>query len=318
MYQVLVCSNYDELSVERQQICVELANMDCIATGFPFSAQSNVELYKANLKMLEQADYVIFIIGSQYGCLSPSGVGYVHQIFAQANARGLPIASLIYEGEHRSSGDSVDFTRLQGFKGQLHQSYWRAWRSSAELVQFSCQIVESLIEEYPSVGWSRGAPTDSSSEVVRLQRELQALEHELSLSHAGEGHSSEIRVQELNFSCQMFSQGNTHKIDDRVILDTQRLFLLFAPALTSAPTEARLYRAFCDKILEAVRPALQKKYPQGHAFLNLKARVDNFDELKVRYLADGLAREDDGRWKLTAAGNRKMMRLMAKKHLKEE
>jgi hypothetical protein len=317
MYQVLVCGNREELEHERQRVCIELANMDCVATGFAFNRYNNDELYQVNLKALEQADYVLFIMSNTYGCLSPSGVGFVHQIYAQANARSIPVASLLYSEEDKRGEDDVDFTRFKGFKAQLMHSTHRHWKTLDE-VKLGCRdMIAMLLKEYPAIGYNRAIDIDEISQVEQLKREKKALEKELeNLAHAGDHHEGEVRVQELNFSFQMFAAGNTHKMDDRIILDWQKLFLLFAPALTSFPTESRLYRTLCDKILEAVRPALKNKYQKSHAFLNLKVRMDNFDELKVKYLSDGLAVEDDGRWKLTSAGNRKLMRLMAEKRMK--
>ena len=150
---VMVASLERHLEEERKILNEAIVGQNGLPVGLAYPAIPANYIYKLNLQCIQDADYVVILLGTEYGALSDKGVGYIHATYAAAQAARKPVVSLIYNGEKWHDTDSFDKKRLEGLVDQLKTGvvyYWHDWDSLRDGAE---RALEYIYETYPSVGW---------------------------------------------------------------------------------------------------------------------------------------------------------------------
>ena len=119
---IMVASLEREMHAARKTVFEAIFGMSGIPVGLAYPLTPANYLLKLNQQCITDADYLLLIIGEEYGALSDKGVGYLHATYASALAQRKPIVSLIYQGRQKLSHlDEFDQKRLAGFIQQLQK-----------------------------------------------------------------------------------------------------------------------------------------------------------------------------------------------------
>ncbi len=308
-YQVLLIANEKDLTKEYRLAQETLAANHAFISGFPFPLHTDNYLWKLNQNGLNDADYVVIITGADYGSLSQTGVGFVHRLFASAQALNKPVLSLIYRGNEKEQGDATDQLRLAELEAQLLQGVVREWKNKDDL-QMQLEIgFEKLVEHYPSRGWIRPEHlmSNAGQEVKALKRQLKLLKKELENQRQGE-QSEEFQIpMTVPYQCKAFIGGNMKPIEHQVTLTAGWIFSALAPHMMDETAESKIRTSFFEQVLDHQRKYLGQKYPESHAFVDLKVPLSVFNSIKVNLRAHGLMTIRQGKWKLTPLGEHRLL-----------
>lgn len=104
-------------------------------------------------QQIDVCDYLIFIIGDNYGTLSPSGVSFLHLNYIYAATKRIPMLVFIKKvKDSQISRQREDLATLIE-KEQLNYVY--SYHDTASFKQDYQSYLESLIKSNPKVGWQK-------------------------------------------------------------------------------------------------------------------------------------------------------------------
>lgn len=105
-------------------------------------------------QQIDRCDYVLFVIGDEYGELSPSGVGYLHLSYVYAVTKRKPIFAVIKNPattiQHQRQ--QLEFTQLIQ-KDQISQI--AEYRQSDEAIPHILKGLKNLIQVFPCPAWCK-------------------------------------------------------------------------------------------------------------------------------------------------------------------
>lgn len=313
---VMVASLERHLEEERKILQEAILGQGAIPVGVAYPAIPANYIYKLNLQCVNDADYVVLLIGCEYGALTDKGVGYIHATYAAAKAARKPVVSLIYKGDARHSLDSFDQKRLEGLVDQLKNDSVYFWTDSDSLRDCAELGLENIMETYPSVGWVRAdlqplVPEGSSKDqsmIQKLKQQVNQLKERLQNSEAPiPAEAVEFENDSLPwlvaYDCNAFREGRLKQMDGSLELNLQTVFEWLAPTLLAPVTEAKLRAVLSSRIHADVLKQSQRRWPGCHAVSDVKVQQMSIDELKVRLRSlNAIAFDAHGRWQLTPGG----------------
>ncbi|WP_119393995.1 DUF4062 domain-containing protein [Salinibius halmophilus] len=319
VYQVLICSNQVGLSQARHDLREILAERRCVATGLSVPADADEQLWVLNSQQLRDADYVIVLMGGSYGAITETGVGHVHRLFSQAIALNKPVVSLIKMDSQEDATDPVDAMRAKNFLAQLQRQPHEYYADVQTYREAASRAVERMLSQAPARGWQPVGATNASElsqeverqrlEIDKLRRDLQAMTAKSFEAWLDEDVMSSTQV--LNFSVKKYQDGNVSTIRETVTVTGEQLLTTLAPAMATPATDAHIYVGFCERLLERLLNQLKVRFPDAHAFLQLKVVSEDFDKVRAWGYTLNLMENSDGRWRLTAHGTHQMSLLLS-------
>jgi hypothetical protein len=317
-YQVQIVSMQTDLDKERRIVEEALSAQDAFYGGFSFPDHTDHYLWKLNQKTLSDTDFVVILLGNQYGPMSATGVGYVHRTYASAYAMGRPTLSLVYRGDAKPTADETDFKRLEEFRAHLKKGLYIEWRNKDELRDAVERGFEKLVENNSAKGWVR--PEDRiqnvDQQVMALRKQVALLRKELEKVRLGSGPTEDKEQQSLSlaYECKVFFGGTMKNINGLANWSLEKLFMTVAPSMMEEIPENKIKAVLFDQILETERPKLMRQVPQAHAIVDLKLASQSLDTIRVKLRANGLMTFRQGKWKLTPLGEHRLLYLSEAEH----
>jgi hypothetical protein len=315
---VMIASLERGLTEQRKVLQEAILGQNALPVGLAYPAIPANYIYKLNTQCIADADYVLMLIGTEYGALTDKGVGYIHATYAAAQAARKPIVSLIYSGEKRALDDKFDAKRLEGLIDLLKSGTVYYWHDQDSLRDSAEIALEQVFEAYPSVGWIKAdlqplVPNTSSddqsliqklrTQVTQLKQKLHIVNVEANVDEVSLG--SDSKPWHADYQCNAFREGRLKQVDDSVELSLELIFEWLSPSLLSPTTEARLRAVISGKINPTVLAKAQATWRGCHAVSDIKVSQNSIDDLKLRLRAlNVIAFDGHGRWQLTPAGER--------------
>jgi len=315
---VMVASLERHLEDERKIVHEAILGQGALPVGLAYPAIPANYIHKLNLQCISDADYVLVLVGSEYGALTEKGVGYIHAIFAAAQAARKPVISLIYTGDVERATDEFDQKRLKGLVDLLRSGIVYYWDSDDSLRDGAERGLENVFETYPSVGWIKAdlqplipefVPDDNNI-IHKLKNQVSQLKHKLQLFHAEEStpaldFESDGNPWDVSYHCNAFREGRLKQFDGIISLSLPEVFEWTSASLLSPVTETRLRAVIASRLHDKVLFKAQSSWSGCHAISDVKIDQLSFDDLKVRFRSLGLISFDShGRWQLTQGGER--------------
>lgn len=310
MRTVLIACQLPEMAYLQERLQRYLAAADCVFCGFGFHATDGEAEFNSNVRSLKQADLVIVLQGLCYGTLSENGVGFVHRLYSQAKALRKPVLCLI-DKKAGGSTESLEDRRVNGFVNQLRTQQHGFFHSEPSILDDTAPLLDQFLAQCP-VSWVKAStevatvnPQPELQQQVRLlQRSLQQRTRELLDSLVAE-HRVDPQLM-VHYGVKKYQDGNVQIIQDRIRLSWPHLICLLGPSMTTPGTDASIYASFCQRLLEFIHASLVSKYPQAHAFVHLKVKPGDFDQIKALSFSLGIVTNINGEWALTAFGTHQM------------
>jgi hypothetical protein len=182
-YQVFISTSGSEMQPERMILAQTLVGMGFFSWGLEQRTPLSTAFAR---RQVDDCDYVVILLGSQYGEQSVSGVGYMHLEYIYAVTKQKPMIVFMHEdplSRDISLQDSKPELRekFQEFRKLLQQEVdqvftYRSMRDLEMAVRFN---MPQMLERYPVQGWVRPQNTQAlHDEIDSLKAKLEQLETE--------------------------------------------------------------------------------------------------------------------------------------------
>jgi hypothetical protein len=315
---VLLGSLERNLFEERKIVSEAIFGQGGIPNGLAYPAVPENYIHKLNLQCLDDANYVLLLVGSEYGALSDRGVSYLHAVYAAAQAKQKPIVSLIYQGDKKPSFDLFDQKRLSGFIDLLHSKPVYYWHDKTSLRDAAERAVEEIFEAYPSNGWVKVGSDDAyeSGMIDKLKEQVSLLSRKLASQR-----TKETRVQPsdifknceplmLKYHCNAFREGRLRQLDGSIQIGFQQIFENIGASLLAPANESKVKLLITNPLTPEVLDKAKSTWPDCHAVSDIKIDQVSFDRIKLKLKKLHLIQFDrNGRWQLSIAGEQLMLTL---------
>ena len=303
----------------RQVLFEAVLGQGGIPVGLPYPSIPTNYIHKLNSQCLADADYILLLLGNEYGALTEKGVSQVHAAYAAAQGLRKPVVSLIYNGPVNARQDDLDGKRLAGFISQLEGSQAYHWHDDDSLRDSAERALEMIFETHPSVGWIKNDLSKQSRQqdnklVAQLKEQVAQLKRRLKSApesvKSAVSLDSDRRSWAVHFHCNAFREGRLKQVDGYLPLLLKDAFGYLAPSLLSPISEIRLQTSLASKIHPKVLGQVQSDWQGCHAVSDVRIGQDSTDELKLRLRALSLIDFDaQGRWVLTPTGEALALRM---------
>lgn len=161
-YLFFVSSTYNDLIEVRHQVMQAIMDEGHFPIGmenFPASGKSPLESIKEHL---ECCDYLILILGDQYGSINTeSGISYTEEEYIYAVEHHIPVLAFLKSSPKSSSPSKTNKTttakKLTKFRERVSNGKItiKNWDSSKELKSLVKSSIHYAIEHQPRPGWIR-------------------------------------------------------------------------------------------------------------------------------------------------------------------
>jgi len=313
---VMVAALERNQETERKVVQEAIHGQGGVPLGLPYPAMPTNYIHKLNLQCMADADYVLLLIGTEYGPLTERGVGYIHTLYAAAQSTRKPVLSLIYSGERDAAVDRFEQKRLDGLVSSLKSGLIYYWQDADSLRDGIELGLENMFETYPSLGWVKAEIqplfheiNPQNDKLVRqLRQQISQLERKLKVVKSKDAplahsFSDDHRPWQVGYQCNAFREGRLKPFDGVLTLDLAEVFQWASATLLSPTTETRLRALMASRLHERVLHSAKKAWSGSHAVSDIRIDQASFDEFKTRLRGLGLISFDQhGRWQLTANG----------------
>ena len=339
-YQVFVSSTYEDLREERQEVIHALLELDCIPSGMELFPAADEDQWSLITEVIDECDYYVLILAGRYGSVGKDDIGYTEQEYRYALEQNKPVIAFLHKDPEslpaRSTEESMaGKNRLKAFRRLAEKKMCKYWTDAKDLGSVVSRSLVKLQKSHPGVGWVRGdrVPNEAAStEILRLQKQIEILESELEIARTQAPPGTEDFAQGNDIFKIGFSFMYGHPIlgmkrgfDEIDELTWDDIFYFISPLMIQEATDFQLKESLDDVVSRFGLEVLNKKMnddkvediPQFKSF-----EIDNHDftTIKVQFRALGLIRESqknrsvkdtDLYWALTPYGNSVMNRLRA-------
>ena len=176
-YQVFISTSGKDMQPERMVLSQTLVGMGFFSWGLEQRTPLSTAFSR---RQIDDCDYFLLLLGSQYGEQSVSGVGYMQLEYIYAVTKQKPIIVFMHEDPESRSEDLHDEKpelreKFREFRKQLQQEVdqvicYRTLRDLELAVRFN---MSQMLERYPTTGWVRPQNTQAlHDEIERLKSKL--------------------------------------------------------------------------------------------------------------------------------------------------
>lgn len=170
-YQIFVSSTYEDLINERNdtiKTIIRLNHFPASMEGFNASDKNQFEYIK---RVIDDSDYLVLIVGNNYGAAAEDGTSYTEKEFDYAVARGIPILAFVQSNFNAGAKQDVSVTRewrLNRFIEKVSTNRVAPrWKTREELSGLIPTALSQAFEDAPQQGYLRGSQTRGSSLITR-------------------------------------------------------------------------------------------------------------------------------------------------------
>lgn len=183
-YQVFITTSGSEMQPERIVLSQTLVGMGFFSWGLEQRTPLSTAFAR---RQIDDCDYVVVLLGSQYGEQSVSGVGYMQLEYIYAVTKQKPVIVFMHADPAARDPSLHDITpqlreKFQEFRKLLQTDVDQvfSYRSLRDLEMAVRLNMPQMLERYPVTGWVR--PQNSQSlhdEIDRLKSKNTQLETEV-------------------------------------------------------------------------------------------------------------------------------------------
>lgn len=283
-YQVFISTSGAEMQPERIILSQTLVGMGFFSWGLEQRTPLNTAFAR---RQIDDCDYVVILLGSQYGEQSVSGVGYMHLEYIYAVTKQKPIIVFMHE-DPASRDPSLHDTKpelqekFKEFRQLLQQEADQVfcYRTLRDLEMAVRLNMPQMLERYPVSGWVRPQNTQAlHDEIDQLKAKVAQLERDGSTREVDPFLSlpkvSMHEVFSFEYRMHAYQDGNFKelKVQKRLIW-AQLLAILGSTFINPTPEEffsKRMNEYLNETGLEDARAEMPRAHAVARAQINIRA-----------------------------------------------
>ncbi|QDK98966.1 DUF4062 domain-containing protein [Acinetobacter tandoii] len=317
-YQVFISTSGAEMQPERIVLSQTLVGMGFFSWGLEQRTPLSTAFAR---RQIDDCDYVILLLGSQYGEQSVSGVGYMHLEYIYAVTKQKPIIVFMHDDPaardpalHDQKPELKE--KFNEFRKLLQQEVDQvfSYRTLRDLEMAVRLNMTQMLERYPATGWVRPQNTQAlHDEIDRLKAKMAQLERDLGTREAdpfltlpkvamNEAFSFEYRVH-------AYQDGNFKELKiQKTLTWAELLAVLGSTFLHPTPEEffSKRINEFLNEIgLQDAHLEMPRAHAVARAQINIRALHNIKMQMRQNEWISPAGRDERQRllWKLTQKGH---------------
>lgn len=290
-YQVFISTSGSEMQPERIILSQTLVGMGFFSWGLEQRTPLSTAFAR---RQIDDCDYVVILLGSQYGEQSVSGVGYMHLEYIYAVTKQKPVVVFMHEDPssrdlslHDASPQLCEkfneFRKL--LQNEVDQVF--TYRSLRDLEMAVRLNMPQMLERYPVTGWVR--PQNSQSlhdEIDRLKAKNAQLQTEVSGRQADPFLSvPKVSMHEIfSFEYRMhaYQDGNFKELKIQKKLTWGQLLTILGSTFVNPTPEEFFSKRMNEYLNETGLDDARIEMPRAHAVARSQMNIRALHSLKMQ------------------------------------
>lgn len=290
-YQVFISTSGAEMQPERIILSQTLVGMGFFSWGLEQRTPLNTAFAR---RQIDDCDYVVILLGSQYGEQSVSGVGYMHLEYIYAVTKQKPIIVFMHE-DPASRDPSLHDTKpelqekFKEFRQLLQQEAdqvfcYRILRDLEMAVRLN---MPQMLERYPVSGWVRPQNTQAlHDEIDQLKAKVAQLERDggtrevdpfLSLPKV-----SMHEVFSFEYRMHAYQDGNFKELKVQKRLTWAQLLAILGSTFINPTPEEFFSKRMNEYLNETGLEDARAEMPRAHAVARAQINIRALHSLKLQ------------------------------------
>lgn len=290
-YQVFISTSGAEMQPERIILSQTLVGMGFFSWGLEQRTPLNTAFAR---RQIDDCDYVVILLGSQYGEQSVSGVGYMHLEYIYAVTKQKPIIVFMHE-DPASRDPSLHDTKpelqekFKEFRQLLQQEADQVfcYRTLRDLEMAVRLNMPQMLERYPVSGWVRPQNTQAlHDEIDQLKAKVAQLERDggtrevdpfLSLPKV-----SMHEVFSFEYRMHAYQDGNFKELKVQKRLTWAQLLAILGSTFINPTPEEFFSKRMNEYLNEAGLEDARAEMPRAHAVARAQINIRALHSLKLQ------------------------------------
>lgn len=314
-YQVFISTSGSEMQPERIILSQTLVGMGFFSWGLE---QRNPLSTAFARRQIDDCDYVVILLGSQYGEQSVSGVGYMHLEYIYAVTKQKPIIIFMHDdpaSREPSLHDAKaelrekfnDFRKL--LQNEVDQVF--TYRSLRDLEMAVRLNMPQMLERYPVTGWVRPQNAQAlHDEIDQLKARIAQMEAEAGKREPDPFLSlPKVSMHEIfSFEYRMhaYQDGNFKELKIQKKLTWAELLAILGSTFVNPTPEEFFSKRLNEYLNETGLEDARIEMPRAHAVARAQMNIRALHSLKMQMRQNDwivpTGRDDRQRllWQITA------------------
>lgn len=290
-YQVFISTSGAEMQPERIILSQTLVGMGFFSWGLEQRTPLNTAFAR---RQIDDCDYVVILLGSQYGEQSVSGVGYMHLEYIYAVTKQKPIIVFMHE-DPASRDPSLHDTKpelqekFKEFRQLLQQEADQVfcYRTLRDLEMAVRLNMPQMLERYPVSGWVRPQNTQAlHDEIDQLKAKVAQLERDggtrevdpfLSLPKV-----SMHEVFSFEYRMHAYQDGNFKELKVQKRLTWAQLLAILGFTFINPTPEEFFSKRMNEYLNETGLEDARAEMPRAHAVARAQINIRALHSLKLQ------------------------------------
>ena len=290
-YQVFISTSGADMQPERVVLAQTLVGMGFFSWGLEKRTPLSTAFAR---RQIDDCDYVVILLGSQYGEQSVSGVGYMHLEYIYAFTKQKPIIVFMHEDPDSRDPALHDEKpelreKFKEFRTLLQQEVdqvfcYRTLRDLELAVRFN---MSQMLERYPTPGWVRPQNTQAlHDEIERLKSKLSQLETAVGQREADPFLSlSKVSMNEsyrFEYRMHAYQDGNFRELKVERSLSWAQLLAILGNTFIHPTPEEYFSKRMNEYLNETGLDDARRIMPRAHAVARAQINIRALHEIKMQ------------------------------------
>ncbi|WP_459660498.1 DUF4062 domain-containing protein [Acinetobacter calcoaceticus] len=308
-YQIFISTSGRDMQPERMVLSQTLVGMGFFAWGLEHRTPLTTTLAR---RQIDECDYLILLLGSQYGEQSISGVSYLSLEYEYALSQAKPIIVFMHEQPENREIDLQEThpqlkDKFLAFRKKLlheaeHIFYFKTPRELELAVRLNIPL---MVEQHMGQGWVPAHQAQQLQDEIKLlkskilQLEQRVIEPSIQLN--------EVAPQDIfafEYQIQAFQDGNFKELKRQRQMTWSQLLSVLAKRFETAMPEENFAACLNEYLNQAGLEDARQELPRAHAVacaqINHKALFRIKNQMQSQgWIVPTQTEQSYGLWKLT-------------------
>ncbi|WP_335973990.1 DUF4062 domain-containing protein [Acinetobacter calcoaceticus] len=308
-YQIFISTSGRDMQPERMVLSQTLVGMGFFAWGLEHRTPLTTTLAR---RQIDECDYVILLLGSQYGEQSISGVSYLSLEYEYALSQTKPIIVFMHEQPENREIDLQEIhpqlkDKFLAFRKKLlheaeHIFYFKTPRELELVIRLNIPL---MVEQHMGQGWVPAYQAHQlEDEIKLLKSKILQLEQRLTEPSTQLNEVAPQDIFAFEYQIQAFQDGNFKELKRQRQMTWSQLLSVLAKRFETAMPEENFAACLNEYLNQAGLEDARQELPRAHAVacaqINHKALFRIKNQMQSQgWIVPTQTEQSYGLWKLT-------------------
>jgi hypothetical protein len=149
--KIFVSTPSDDLKDIRKIICETLEEQDITPLSMEKLYASPMPPWNELTKQIDQANYLLLIVGDKYGSKDTEGIGYTEKEFNYAEKRDIPILAFLKEFDKKDENNSTELTIFKSKVSDEEKRTVSFWTNKDEIRPLVIKVLKEIKSEKETI-----------------------------------------------------------------------------------------------------------------------------------------------------------------------